>query len=115
MSVLLMESPCGTSASSIKHYALEMFSWYRFQENAHLVVYGHIHRPFVDLPVANSGSVGQSHDGDPRASYLLIDDGIPAVQRVEYSVDTELRALQDSAIPHASWLRRILEDAAPNY
>jgi len=36
-----------------------------------VVVYGHIHVPFVrklgGLTVANSGSVGQSHDGDPRA------------------------------------------------
>jgi len=45
------------------------------------VVYGHIHRPFVRnlgaLTVANAGSVGLPWDGDPRASYLLIDDGEP--------------------------------------
>src|SRR4051812_36403006 len=37
-----------------------------------IVVYGHIHRPFVrglgELTVANSGSVGSPLDGDPRAS-----------------------------------------------
>ncbi len=41
-----------------------------------VVVYGHIHRPFVrtigSLTIANSGSVGLTWDGDNRASYLLI-------------------------------------------
>jgi hypothetical protein len=46
---------------------------------ARLVVYGHLHRPFVrrigSLTVANSGSVGWPVDGDWRPSYLLIDEG----------------------------------------
>lgn len=41
--------------------------------NRSLVVYGHIHRPFIKklntFTIANSGSVGQPHDGDHRASY----------------------------------------------
>ena len=45
-----------------------------------LAVYCHIHIPFVrglddQLTVANTGSVGLPFDGDPRASYLLIEDG----------------------------------------
>ncbi len=63
-----------------------------------LVVYGHVHRSYVrHLPrvtVANTGSVSLSHDGDPRASYLLIEDGVPAICRVVYEVDAEIRALQ---------------------
>jgi putative phosphoesterase len=62
------------------------------------VGYGHIHRPFarrVDgLTVANAGSVGLPWDGDPRAAYLLIEDGDPTVIRVEYDVDQEARALR---------------------
>lgn len=51
-----------------------------------LVVYGHIHVPFVrqvnGFVVANAGSVGLPYDGDPRASYLLVDDGKPEIRRV---------------------------------
>ncbi len=54
---------------------------------AGIAVYCHIHRPFVRpadrLVVANSGSVGMPFDGDPRASYLLIEDGAPEVRRVD--------------------------------
>jgi putative phosphoesterase len=63
-----------------------------------VVAYGHIHRPFVrsvgDLVVANAGSAGAPLDGDPRASYLLIDDGVPQVVRVEYDVAREAESLR---------------------
>lgn len=81
------------------------------------VVYGHIHRPYVrsvgGVTVANSGSVGMPHDGDRRASYLILDDGRPSIRRVEYDVENELRALRSSGRPHADWVARILESASP--
>lgn len=73
-----------------------------------LVVYGHIHRPFVrqlgSLTVANSGSVGLPYDGDWRAAYLVIDDGNPLIRRVEYDLDSDIADLLGSNYPHASWL-----------
>ncbi len=73
--------------------------------DARLVVYGHIHRPYVrrldGLTVANSGSVGSPYDGDPRASYLLIRHGEPEVIRVEYDVEREVAALLRSSYPGA--------------
>jgi predicted phosphodiesterase len=67
------------------------------------VGYGHIHRPFARRPdgliVANAGSVGLPWDGDPRASYLLLDEGIPNVIRVEYEVEAEVRALLAAGHP----------------
>jgi predicted phosphodiesterase len=82
-----------------------------------IAVFGHIHRPFVRSVagriVANCGSVGQPHDGDPRASYLLLDDAGPVIRRVEYDVSRELEILAGSALPHAGWVRRILESASP--
>lgn len=82
-----------------------------------LVVYGHVHRPFVRplaaLTVANGGSVGMPHDGDPRASYLLIDDGRPQVRRVAYDVEREQEALARSGLPRAGWAARILASARP--
>jgi predicted phosphodiesterase len=68
-------------------------------------VYGHIHRPFVrslgELTVANSGSVGMPWDGDPRASYLLIDDGSARLIRVAYDVEREAAILRASRYPDA--------------
>jgi putative phosphoesterase len=63
-----------------------------------VMVYGHIHRPYVrtvgELVVANSGSAGAPLDGDPRASYLIIDDRRPEVVRVEYDIAREADGLR---------------------
>jgi putative phosphoesterase len=82
-----------------------------------IAVYGHVHRSFVrpvsSMTVVNTGSVSLSHDGDRRASYLLLDDRKPEIRRVEYDVDRELKALLSSGLPHADWIARILESARP--
>ena len=79
---------------------------------AQIVVYAHIHRPFIrrlrSFTVANTGSVSLSYDGDPRASYLVIDGQAVTVRRVEYDVEREARELLRSGLPHAGWLCRIL-------
>jgi putative phosphoesterase len=80
--------------------------------HAPIVVYGHIHRPFVrrlqGMTVANSGSVSQSYDGDRRASYLVIDGESVTNRRVEYDVESEAKDVLDSGLPHARWLAKIL-------
>src|SRR6266849_4761699 len=77
-----------------------------------VVVYGHIHRPYIrrlpGLTVANTGSVSQSHDGDRRASYLVIDGESITNRRVEYDVESEEEELLGSGLPHAGWMSRIL-------
>lgn len=82
---------------------------------ADVVVYGHIHRPFVrelgSLVVANSGSVGSPFDGDPRAAYLLIEDGRPEVVRVEYDLEREAKALRASGYPDAERIARSRREA----
>ena len=79
------------------------------------VVYGHIHRPYIrrvgGIAVANSGSVSLSYDGDPRAAYLLVDNGVPAIRRVEYDLEKELRVLEQSAMPHWNWIAKVLKSA----
>lgn len=79
---------------------------------AKIVVYGHIHVPFIrhvrGITVANTGSVSQSYDGDRRAAYLLIDGEDLATRRVEYDVENEAKDLLNSGLPHADWLCRIL-------
>jgi len=82
-----------------------------------IAVYGHIHHPFIrdlaGLIVVNSGSVSMSYDGDPRASYLLIDNGVPSIRRVEYKIEAEIKALEESKIPHANWIVRMLKTGRP--
>jgi predicted phosphodiesterase len=79
---------------------------------ADVVVYGHIHRPFVrrlgEQTVANAGSVGLAFDSDPRASYLLIEDHRAEVIRVEYAIDTEVAALRASGYPDADRIAEML-------
>ncbi len=81
------------------------------------VVYGHIHHPFVrrvgEMTVANTGSVGMPFDGDPRASYLLLDETGPQIRRVAYDLNRELSAVRASGMPHADWVLRTLQTARP--
>jgi predicted phosphodiesterase len=82
-----------------------------------IVVYGHIHRSYIrvvnDRTVINTGSVSLSFDGDPRASYLLMDSSQPSIRRVEYDVEREVKALEVSRRPHAEWIARTLRSARP--
>jgi predicted phosphodiesterase len=82
-----------------------------------IVIYGHIHRAFIrslsGLTVANTGSVSLSYDGDRRAAYLLLDDSKPAIRRVEYDVNIEVKALAACGLPHADLVARMLESGRP--
>lgn len=80
-----------------------------------IAIYGHIHRSYIrSIPgmiVANTGSVSLSHDGDPRAAYLVLDDSTPTIRRVEYDLAKELKSLSDSGLPHADWVAKMLQSA----
>jgi hypothetical protein len=82
-----------------------------------VAVYGHIHRGYLrglpGMTVVNAGSVSLSYDGDPRASYVLLDDTVPLLRRVEYDVAREVRAIRAAALPYADWLAKMLETARP--
>jgi predicted phosphodiesterase len=70
-----------------------------------VAVYCHIHLPYIrrleSLTVANTGSVGNPLDGDPRASYLWIEDGEPETIRVEYDIEREVAITLESGYPDA--------------
>jgi len=76
------------------------------------VVYGHIHHPFVrpvgHLTVANSGAASLSYDGDPRASYALVDDDRIEIRRIEYDIDEEIGRLRAAHDPYAEWMAQML-------
>ncbi len=93
---------------------------------ADVLLCGHTHIPYhriLDSPdrqrrhVINTGSVGKPHDGDPRASYVLISldestdgrlDLSVEIRRVSYDIERAARAIEQSPLPdaYAQMLRR---------
>ena len=84
-----------------------------------IVAFGHTHLPSIrniaghPSLLVNTGSVGLPYDGDPRASYLLLDGGNPSIRRVEYNVEKELKALSSCGLPGAAWTAKILRTSSP--
>jgi putative phosphoesterase len=72
-----------------------------------VLVFGHTHQPWVaeygGVLFVNCGSVGKPKDGDPRASYavLQLDDGrvVADIDRVEYDVGAVAREVEDAGLP----------------
>ncbi|MHA1449041.1 MAG: metallophosphoesterase family protein, partial [Candidatus Hodarchaeales archaeon] len=68
---------------------------------------GHTHSPFIfyreedKRMILNPGSVGQPRDGDPRASYAVIDiDSMKArIERVEYDIDQVISDMDNLGFP----------------
>jgi putative phosphoesterase len=109
---LVHASPGDLWRAPMPHASDEELSGIYTDLGSSLVVYGHIHRPFVrrigGLTVANAGSVGLPFDADPRASYLLIEDDHAKVVRVEYSIADEVDALRASGYPDADRIAAML-------
>ena len=76
------------------------------QAGADVLILGHTHVPYrVERGgrlMLNPGSVGQPRDGDPRASYLLLETSPLGVEhrRVEYSIDATAEAIDAAGLPH---------------
>lgn len=72
---------------------------------ADVLLVGHSHVPFIQpvggAVVANPGSLGQPRNGDPRASYLLWEDGRLTLRTYAYPVEATVRKLQALAFPRA--------------
>lgn len=82
--------------------------------HADVIVVGHSHVPFVrnvgGVTIVNPGSVGQSRDGDTRASCAMFDTDTQAVEiiRCEYDIDSVCAQIRER-MPHADELVQILE------
>lgn len=82
--------------------------WTRRLQNveADVICVGHTHQPYVlevgNRLVINPGSVGQPRDGDPRASYAIIEDFKVELKRLTYPVEATVRVLQASSLPDAA-------------
>jgi putative phosphoesterase len=81
--------------------------WSRRLQNVdvEVVCIGHTHHPYVlevgDKLVINPGSVGQPRDGDPRASYAVLEDYNVELKRVEYPVEKTVEAIRQSELPES--------------
>lgn len=73
------------------------------------ILFGHSHQPFatqVDgVWFINPGSVGRSGDGDPRASYALLELGVNSLTVTHYRVDYDTlaaaQAIREKGLPEA--------------
>ncbi len=72
-----------------------------------VLLQGHTHVPMFfrsnSSTLLNPGSVGQPRDGDPRASYLIMDvepgKVVHRVRRVEYDISRTARAILENGLP----------------
>lgn len=74
---------------------------------ARLVIMGHTHKPFVKeiegTAFVNPGAVGRPFDGDPRASFAIVeitDTFNIQIKRIEYDVEKNIHALINAGLPH---------------
>lgn len=91
------------------------------EPDAALYAYGHIHHALVRMvagkPVLNPGSVGLPFDGDPRASYALVEsDGehlACTLRRVPYDVEAYVRIAYARQHPAADEIAYIVRNGRP--
>ena len=71
-----------------------------------VLLVGHTHLQFrhhvAGRTIVSPGSVGQPRHGDPRAAYMVIEDGTFSFCRVAYRVDRTVTALERSGIEPAA-------------
>jgi putative phosphoesterase len=69
---------------------------------ADIMLLGHTHLPMIrgawTKVVLNPGSVGQPLDGDPRASYAVIQDGVAEIRRVEYDIEAAVTGIRNMGL-----------------
>lgn len=73
---------------------------------ADVLILGHTHIPYIVEKkgkfIINPGSVGQPRDGNPRASYIVLEtDQLTAeLRRIEYSIDATAEAIDAIGLPN---------------
>ncbi|MCS7046934.1 MAG: metallophosphatase family protein [Gemmataceae bacterium] len=95
-----------TPRDPLDEYAIaDVDFWSRRLEgvDAQVICTGHTHLPCVlevgERLIINPGSVGQPRDGDPRASYAIIENQRVELKRIEYPVEETVRTVWESNLP----------------
>ncbi|MGE4618714.1 MAG: metallophosphoesterase family protein [Planctomycetota bacterium] len=57
--------------------------------------------------IVNVGSVGQPRDGDPRSSYVILEEGQIEFRRIDYAVEETVRRFRRTPLPENLALRLI--------
>jgi putative phosphoesterase len=79
--------------------------WAKQLENldADIVCVGHTHIPFVldvgNKLVINPGSIGLPRDGNPRASYAVLEGRRVELKRIDYPIENSVQVVKNSALP----------------
>lgn len=87
--------------------------------DANLIVYGHIHTPYIktigNKTIINTGSVGLPFDGDPRPSYVLLDvkDNTfsASIHRVSYDLERVLNQYEANDYPNSEQMKMVIKNA----
>ena len=70
---------------------------------ADFVLVGHTHYQWLadvgKVTLLNPGTVGLPRDGNPRARYAVIEDGVATLKEVEYDIEATVAALDRSGFP----------------
>jgi len=69
---------------------------------ADILLVGHTHLPMSrgawTKVILNPGSVGQPLDGNPRASYAVIKDGVAEIRRVAYDIEVTVAGIREMGL-----------------
>lgn len=101
------------SPRKVNEYLLEDRAASTFERIARLascdiLLFGHTHKPWVHeyggVLFVNCGSVGKPKDGDPRASFVLLEDQDAdvkvSIERVVYDAQAVAAEIRDGGLPH---------------
>ena len=81
----------------------------------HTVLYGRIHiqyrRTVGGIELVNPGSVGLPFDGDRRAAWGMVEDGVAGMRRTAYPVDAAIAAVSAREQPRGAWITETLRTA----
>lgn len=73
------------------------------ENERNFILIGHSHKPFMktvgNTTILNPGSVGQPRDFNPRASYAVIENGVPSIKRISYDIERTVNDLKRSNLP----------------
>ncbi len=78
--------------------------WTEMQDARGIVLFGHSHIEMQkelrdDLLIVNPGSVGFPKGNDPRASYIIFENGRFHIKKVEYDVEKTVKGILEMDIP----------------
>ncbi|MDQ0299384.1 putative phosphoesterase [Salibacterium salarium] len=97
----------------------ELFEKLTINNGANVIVYGHIHTPYIrtvgDTTFINTGSVGLPFDGDPRPSYVLLQVDNSSfhadIQRVSYDTARVMDQYDANNYPNSQQMKQVVKTA----